>query len=222
MNFQRGQDPLQSMGIGYAQKREFSSIKEASDWAILFPAEYTDGQIQKWTKGMVNNGKLEIPAGPNTGWLQMVKWMKDNARIPSLFGNEKIGLKEAKNIIDIVRESVPLIVMKGENLIVSYKSALNEIYEHVGFNEKGIAYPIDDRTDKVWSLIGDSAVRYAETEEKLLDEAAGEYYEDKIYKQRFYTKWVYEGNDLTMIFCDPLFADGMKYFGVFSNAKRVK
>jgi len=220
MNFQRGQDPLQAMGIGHAQKREFSSIKEASEWACLFPAEYTNGQIRKWTREMVNNGRLEIPSGADTGWLQMVKWFKDFVRVPSVFGNEKIGLKEAKQIVDMMRESVPFIVMKGENLMVSYKSALNEIYDHVGFKEDWVIYPIDDRTDKVWSLIGDSAVRYAENEEKLLDEAAGEYYEDEIYKQRFYTKWVYEGKDLTMIFCDP-HVDGMKYFGVFSNQKKI-
>jgi len=221
MNFQRGQDPLRSMGIGQAQKREFASIKEAAEWGLLFPAEYTNGQIFKWTIEMVVDGKLKIPAGVDIGLLHMVKWMKDNARIPSLFGNERIGLKEAKNIIDLIMEMVPVFVMRGENIMAAYTSAKNKIYEHVGFKEEEIIYPIADRTNKVWSLIGGPAVRYAETEEKLLDEAAGEYYEDEIHKQGFYTKWVYEGKDLTMIFCNPG-VDGMKYLGVFSNERRVK
>jgi len=220
MNFERGKDPLRSMGIGHSQKREFASIREAAEWALLFPAEYTDGQITKWSRDMISSGRLELPNGVHTGWLQMVKWMKDNIRIPSLFGNEKIGLKEAKNVIDLMREMIPVYLMKGDNLMANYNTALKELYDHVGFKEDWVVYPVDDRTDMFWSLDGDSAVRYSETEEKLKDEAAGEYYEDEIYKQRFYSKWIYEGQDLTMIFVDT-HVDGMRYFAIFSNSKKI-
>jgi len=221
MNFERGKDPLRAMGIGHSQKREFASIQEAAEWALLFPAEYTEGRITKWTRDFVNNGQVSIPGNINHGWLQMVKWMKDNIRIPSLFGNEKIGLKEAKNVIDIMREMLPAFLYKGENIMARYKSAKDEIYEHVGFKEDWVVYPIDDRTSMYWTLNGDSEVRYAKTEEDLNDEASGNFYVDEIYKQRFYSKWIYEGEDLTMIFCDPG-TDGMKWFGIFSNSLRIR
>jgi len=220
MNFERGKDPLRSMGIGHSQKREFASIREAAEWALLFPAEYTDGKITKWTREFLNNGQISIPGRIEHGWLQMVKWMKDNIRIPSLMIDGRIGLKDAKTIIDLMREMLPFHLMKGENLMTNYKTALQELYDHVGFKEDWVVYPIDDRTDKYWALDGDSAVRYAETEERLKDEADGEYYEDEIYKQRFYSKWIYEGQDLTMIFCNPG-VDGMKYFAIFSNSKKI-
>jgi len=224
MNFERGKDPLRSMGIGHSQKREFTSIIEAAEWALLFPAEYTDGQITKWTREMLNSGRLEIPSHANTSWLQMVKWMKDNIQIPELMSvfisGDKIGLKNAKAIVDLMREMIPVYLMKEENLMANYKTALRELYDHVGFKEDRVVYPIDDRTDKYWTLDGDSVVRYAETEEKLRDEAAGEYYEEEIYKQRFYSKWIYEGQDLTMIFVDP-HVDGMRYFAIFGNSKKI-
>ena len=68
-----------------------------------------------------------------------------------------------------------------------------------------------------WHVDKDS-VRYAETAEQFNSD--GDYYEDDIYTQRFYKKWVYKGKDLTMIFCDP-HVDGMKWFRVFSNNKEL-
>ena len=226
MNFERGKDPLRSMGIGHSQKREFTSIIEAAEWALLFPAEYTDGQITKWTREMLHSGKLEIPSHANTGWLQMVKWMKNNIQIPELmsgpnvFSGDTIGLKDAKAIVDLMREMIPVYLMKEENLMANYKTALRELYDHVGFKEDRVVYPIDDATEYFWMIDG-SSVRFADTEEKLHNEEAWEYYQDDIYQQRFYNKWVYEGKDLTMIFCDS-HVDGMKWFRVFSNTKRIK
>lgn len=49
----------------------------------------------------------------------------------------------------------------------------------------------------------------------------GNYYVDEIYAQRFYEKWVYRGNEFTMIFVDT-HMDGNKFFAVFSNDKEVK
>ena len=47
-----------------------------------------------------------------------------------------------------------------------------------------------------------------------------DYYSSEIYTQRFYKKHVYEGKDFTMIFTNPG-VDGMKYFSLFDNTKRV-
>lgn len=102
-------------------------------------------------------------------------------------------------------------------LIQDYKNALQEIYDHVGFTEDWVVYPLDDCTDKFWNTDGKS-VRYAKTIEDF--DSDGDYYEDDVYTQRFYKKWVYEGKDFTMIFCDP-HVDGMKWFRLFDNSKRV-
>lgn len=103
-------------------------------------------------------------------------------------------------------------------LIKNYNEALQKIYEHVGFEEDFVVCPIDDCTDKFWS-VNDSTVCYADSLEELILQD-GNYYEDEIYKQRFYSKWVYEGEDFTMIFCNPQ-VDGMKWFRLFDNSNRL-
>jgi hypothetical protein len=104
------------------------------------------------------------------------------------------------------------------NLVENYKKALKEIYEHVGFEEDWIVCPLDDCTNYFWNTDGHT-VSYADTE-KEFKEKDGNYYEDDIYKQRFYSKWIYEGEKITMIFCDP-HVDGMKWFRLFDNSKRL-
>ena len=109
-------------------------------------------------------------------------------------------------------------------LIKKYQKALNAIYKHVGFKEDWVVYPIDNRTDYFWKIAGvnpfDQRVIYHEDKD-IAEKADGNHYEDEIYTQRFYEKWVYEGKDFTMIFCDP-HVDGMKYFGVYDNSKKLK
>lgn len=113
------------------------------------------------------------------------------------------------------------------NIIENYNKSLQDIYNHVGFKEDWVVYPIDDATEYYWYTENDY-VRYAKTEKELniswkVEEniEIGDYYEDEIYKQRFYDKWVYVGIDYTMIFCDP-HVDGMRYFRLFDNKKRIK
>jgi hypothetical protein len=104
------------------------------------------------------------------------------------------------------------------NLIQEFEEAKAALYEHVGFVEDWVVCPIDDTTHMYWD-VDDDVVRYAPDIE--LFHSDGKYYEDDIYKQRFYSKWVYEGRQFTMIFCDP-HVDGAKWFRVFDNTKRVK
>jgi hypothetical protein len=102
-------------------------------------------------------------------------------------------------------------------LIENYEKALQTIYDHVGFKEDWVIAPIDNCTDRFWDIDGDS-VKYADTIEQFNSD--GDYYLDDVYKQRFYNKWIYEGKDFTMIFCDP-HVDGMKWFRIFDNSKRI-
>ena len=119
-------------------------------------------------------------------------------------------------------------------LIENYKKSLDAIYDHVGFKEDWVVCPIDDSTEYYWYLDPNiKFVRFAETIKKLIskeideftdindiDEDSGAYYQDSIYTQRFYNKWVYNGSDFTMIFCDP-HSDGMTWFRLFDNSKRI-
>jgi len=101
-------------------------------------------------------------------------------------------------------------------LLENYDKALQAIYDHVGFVEDWVVYPIDDKTDHYWTITENGSwVRYAK--DKTLN---NDYYEDEIYTQRFYKKHVYEGEEYTMIFCDP-HTDRQKWFRVFRNSMRV-
>ena len=102
-------------------------------------------------------------------------------------------------------------------LIENYQKALQKIYDHVGFVEDWVICPLDDCTEMYWDT-WDKKVRYAKSIEQYNGD--GDYYEDDIYTQRFYTKYVYEGEDFTMVFCDP-HTDGMKWFRLFDNNKRM-
>lgn len=106
-------------------------------------------------------------------------------------------------------------------IVNKYNESLHALYDHVGFKEDWVICPIDDCTEMYWDLFGDPAqeVHFAKTEEDLRRQG-GDYYVDDIYTQRFYKKWVYEGKDFTMIFCDP-HTDGMKWFRIFDNSKRI-
>ena len=104
-------------------------------------------------------------------------------------------------------------------LIDEYQKALNAVYDHVGFTEDWVICPLEDSRGYVWYVEKDDEyVKFADTIEQFFSN--GDYYQDKIYTQRFYNKWVYEGEDFTMIFCNPG-VDGMKYFKLFDNKKRI-
>ena len=105
-------------------------------------------------------------------------------------------------------------------LINDYKKSLQSLYDHVGFKEDWTVYAIDDRSEMFWQInIFRQVVKYAETMEQFNSE--GDYYEDEIYTQRFYEKWVFRGVKLTMIIVDTR-CDGNKFFAFFSNNKEVK
>lgn len=108
---------------------------------------------------------------------------------------------------------------KRIDVLEEYNNAKEAFYEHVGgFVEDYVVCPIDDCTDNFWDY-NNSIVRFAETKDKFFSN--GDYIQDDIYTQRFYNKWVYEGEKYTMIFCNPG-VDGMKWFRVFDNSKRLK
>ncbi len=99
----------------------------------------------------------------------------------------------------------------------AFQAAKSALYDHVGFTEDWTVYPVDDRTSTFWFIDEDSThVRFAKSMEDLLSD--GDYFQNSIYTQRFYPKWVYRGEKMTMIFVDT-HTDGNKFFAFFANAK---
>lgn len=103
-------------------------------------------------------------------------------------------------------------------LINDYNDALKRLFEHVGFVANWVVCPIDDCTDKFWDVDSKNCT-YAVSIEQF--ESDGDYCQDEIYKHRFYDKWVYEGEKLTMVMCNPR-VDGVSWFRIFDNKKRIK
>jgi hypothetical protein len=106
------------------------------------------------------------------------------------------------------------------DIMNNFNKARQALYDHVGFVEDWVLCPIDDCTDSYWLNYNDEKVLYHK-ERKNVIEANGDHYEDDVYTQRFYTKWVYRGKELTMIFCDP-HVDGVQWLRVFDNKKEVE
>lgn len=111
--------------------------------------------------------------------------------------------------------------MRNE-LLENYSQALEALYNHVGFVEDWVVYAVDIQQDMYWYINNDDSVCFAETIEQLNDDdGAGDYQEFDIYHQRFYQKWVYRGEQLTLIICDT-HTDGNKFFVFFSNEKEIE
>tara|TARA_R110002020_G_scaffold448165_1_gene660846 strand:- start:29 stop:349 length:321 start_codon:yes stop_codon:yes gene_type:complete len=101
--------------------------------------------------------------------------------------------------------------------MTQYNEALFNLYKQVGFIPDWVVCPIDDCTGNYWD-VDDIECKYADSVEQFNSD--GDYYLDEIYKQRHYTKWVYEGEKLTMVMCDP-HVDGAQWFRIFDNSKRL-
>lgn len=101
----------------------------------------------------------------------------------------------------------------------NYFKLLGEIYEYFGFVEDYVVLPLDDRREYDWVIVNDSEVQYGKREDILND--TGNYYEDEIYKQRFYDKWIYRGEEFTMIMVDT-HTDGNRFLAIFDNSKEIK
>lgn len=102
-------------------------------------------------------------------------------------------------------------------LLTKHQKLRQEIFDYFGYVEDWRILPINDTREYYWVLDGDGpgCVRFAETEEQLLSD--GDYYENIIYTQRHLPRWVYRGEDYTMIVADTE-TDGNKLLQIFTNA----
>ncbi len=112
-------------------------------------------------------------------------------------------------------------------LLDQYFELQNKIYEYFGYREDWVSIPIDDCRKYYWTINGterNGEVVFAEgtTADEALKkiEGEGEYYSNIIYTQRFLPKWVYRGENFTMI-CVDTQTDGNKFLSIFDNAKEL-
>lgn len=111
-------------------------------------------------------------------------------------------------------------------LLSDYLLGKEKLFEYFGYVEDWVAIPIDDARDYYWVLFqeenGSGSVLFHETEKELSAEHLEDmqYYRNTIYTQRFLPKWVYEGEDYTMI-CVDTHTDGNKFLQIFDNKKRL-
>lgn len=107
-------------------------------------------------------------------------------------------------------------------LLKDYFALQEQIFNYFGYAEDWRVIPLSDNTDMHWVILNGNerggSVRYHEELESLQGEDDGQYYEDEIYTQRHLPKWVYRGEEYTMICCDPG-VDGNVFLRVFDNAK---
>ena len=113
-------------------------------------------------------------------------------------------------------------------LMDDFNKSLQGLYDHVGFTEDWTVYAVEDKVGMFWKIIPEKesifsgntvdCVRYADTMNQFNSD--GDYWEDEIYMQRHYDKWIYRGTELTMIIVDT-HCDGNKFFAFFSNNKEI-
>ena len=103
-------------------------------------------------------------------------------------------------------------------LLDKYFEVQKEVYKYFGYVEDWVVIPIDDATMYYWHLIGELEVHFADTPSELKNQD-GNYYVNEVYRQRFLPKWIYEGENYTMI-CVDTHTDGNKFLQIFSNSLR--
>jgi hypothetical protein len=124
-------------------------------------------------------------------------------------------------------------------LLQNFISARDAVYDHCGFKEGWITFPIESGDiekywyieNEVWKQDGteeeaestfDGTLRMADTVDKLKDEDKRDYYESSLVRHRFFHgKSVYRGKDLTLVIGEPP-VDGMRWLYVLDNAKEIK
>ncbi len=103
----------------------------------------------------------------------------------------------------------------------NYLKLQKEVFDYFGYVEDWVVIPIDDGRGYYWHLTGEghgAEVHFAEAKE---DVGQGNGYSSEIYTQRFLPKWVYRGEEYTMV-CVDTRTDGNKFLQIFDNKKEIK
>lgn len=106
-------------------------------------------------------------------------------------------------------------------LLTEYFEIQKKVFAYFGYVEDWRVIPLDDAREYFWRIDGEGpgTVCYADSEDELANES-GNYYEDEIYTQRHLPRWVYRGDEFTLVCCNPG-VDGNVFLRVFDNSKEM-
>lgn len=118
-----------------------------------------------------------------------------------------------------------------DDVVDSFFDAREAIFEHVGYVEDWRVLPIDDSRDQFWAVDKHERewVKFSSSREALAywlesddyGPHGDKLYENQIYTQRHLSKWVYRGEELTLVVADTN-TDGNKYLQLFRNENEVR
>ncbi len=121
--------------------------------------------------------------------------------------------------------------MSGINDTVdTYNTALEAIFDHVGYVQDWKIIPLQDDREVYWKLV-DNELKFSPNREALEywlaehDDEYGPYgdclYSNIVYRQRFLPKSVYRGQELTIV-CADTQTDDNKILQLLNNLKEIK
>ena len=105
-------------------------------------------------------------------------------------------------------------------LLDDYFELQEKVFSYFGYVEEWRVLPLDDGREYFWYLTGEGygdEVRFAKTEKELVEQD-GNYYVNEIYTQRSLPRWVYRGEEYTLVVVDT-HTDGNQLLQVFSNSR---
>ena len=121
--------------------------------------------------------------------------------------------------------------MDIDDIVDTFFDAREAIFEHVGYKEDWRVLPIDDSRDQFWTVDEHERewVKFSPSREALVywldNDDYGPHgdklYENEIYTQRHLSKWVYRGEELTLVVADT-HTDGNQYLQLFRNENEVR
>lgn len=116
-------------------------------------------------------------------------------------------------------------------IVDSFYDAREAIFEHVGYKEDWRVLPIVDNRDDFWAVDEHEHewVKFSDSREALVywlehddhGPHGDKLYENEIYRQCHLPKWVYRGEELTLIVVDT-HTDGNQYLQLFRNEDEVR
>lgn len=116
--------------------------------------------------------------------------------------------------------------MKIRDLIAEYFELQEKIYDYFGYQEDWCVIPLSDKTEMYWMLeqrpdgsgyVVSSPIPF--TRESI--ESGDAIYMDVIYMQRFLPRWVYPGDEVTMV-CVDTKTDGNRFLMLLDTTKQCK
>lgn len=118
-----------------------------------------------------------------------------------------------------------------DDIVDSFFDARELIFDHVDYTEDWRVLPITDSRDDFWAVDKHERewVKFSPSREALAywlehddyGPHGDKLYENVIYTQRHLPKWVYRGEELTIVVADTQ-TDGNKYLQLFRNTNEVR